>query len=108
MLHGPYVLLILGKEVGHMTTLPEFLKSYSKDDDMKGEYKACNKKALLIEFHDAKQAKECVPKKLSNVAISKAVGLKLDRITTYVCVQITFLTCFLSLLVPGPQRIIWD
>jgi hypothetical protein len=103
MLHGPYILLILGKEVGHMTTLPKFLKSYSKDKDMKNEYKACNKKALLVEFDGAKQAKEYVLKKLSNVAISKAVSLKLERITTYVCVQITFLMCFLSLLVPGPQ-----
>ena len=85
LLHGPYILLILGKEIGHKTTLLEFLTSYSHDKDLQKEYKDSDKETLLTNFCDIKKAKESVPKKLSNVAISKAVTLKMDRIISYVC-----------------------
>ena len=95
LLHGPYVLLILGKEIGHKTTLPEFLMSYSHDEDLKQEYKDSDKKTLLADFDDIKKARESVPKKLSNVAISKAVTLKMDRIISYVC-PLSFLDAYLT------------
>jgi hypothetical protein len=67
-----------------MTTLKTFLKDYAKSSDLQKEYKQCNKGAILKEFLDTRQESVCVPKKLSNVAISKAVDAKLERITASV------------------------
>jgi hypothetical protein len=78
-----------------MTTLPEFLKGYAKDDKLQHEYKACDKVVLLTDFQKAKEAKEHVPKRCSNVAISKAVYMKLDRIMASVC-PFYFLEPFLT------------
>jgi len=66
-------------------TLPKFLKSYSTSNKLKAEYKACDKKALLTNFLNAKQAKESVPTRTSNIAISKAVISKMERVTASVC-----------------------
>ena len=68
-----------------MTTLPQFLKEYADDEKLQREWKGSDKGALLKDFQKAKEAKEHVPKRCSNVAISKAVIMKMDRITASVC-----------------------
>ena len=73
-----------------MTTLKTFLKDYAKSSDLQAEYRRCDKDAILKDFLDTRQERECVPKKLSNVAISKAVDAKLERITAMVCSFISF------------------
>jgi len=60
-----------------MTTLKVFLKDYAKDTDLKDEYKKCDKQAILKAFLDTRQERESIPKKLSNVAISKGSGCKI-------------------------------
>jgi len=108
LIHGPYILLLLDKDVGDKTTLPEFLKDYSKNEKLKNEYKKCNKEELLTNFHDAKEADESVPKRLSNVAVSKGVRMKMERITTFVCPHSFSPRISHPVLVPGPQLLIWD
>lgn len=66
-------------------TLPEFLKLYTKDEKLKAEYNACDKKALLKDFKDAKETKECVPTRQANATVSKAVTRKMKFIMTHVC-----------------------
>jgi len=85
LLQGPYIIFPLDKEKGYMTTLPEFLTEYADDDKLQTEWKACDKKVLLTDFQNAKKAKECVPKRRSNVAISKAVTMKMDHVIASVC-----------------------
>ena len=91
-----------------MTSLKDFLKDYANDTDLKAEYEKCDKDEILKVFLDTRQERESVPKKLSNVAISKAVDAKLERITASVCsyqVLDTFLT---PSLVLGAQPNVWD
>jgi len=108
LIHGPYILLLLDKDVGDKTTLLEFLKDYSKDKKLKKEYEKCDKGELLTDFHNAKEADESVLKRLSNVAVSKGVHMKMERITTFVCPH-SFSQCISHpVLVPGPQLLIWD
>ena len=91
----PYVVLVLDKEIGHKTTLQGFLTSYTTNDALKEPYKASNKEALLTNFLNVKKAKESVPMRKSNVAISLAVSSKMKRVTASVCFySITFLTYF--------------
>ena len=85
----------LDKEKGYMTTLPEFLTDYAEDMNLRDEWKACDKGALLTDFQNAKKAKEFVPKRRSNIAISKAVIMKFDRIIASVC-SYYFLDPFLT------------
>jgi len=103
LIYGPYILLLLDK-----TTLPEFLKDYSKDEKLKKEYKKCNKGDLLTDFHNAKEADESIPKRLSNVAVSQGVRMKMERITTFVCLHSFSQHISQPVLVPGPQLLIWD
>ena len=108
LIHGPYILLLLDKDVGDKTTLPEILKEYSNDKVLKKEYEKCDKEELLTDFHNAKEADESVPKRLSNVAISKAVRMKMECITTFVCPRSFSQRISHPVLVPGPQLLIWD
>jgi len=78
-------MLLLGKTIGHKMTLPVFLKSYTKDKKLKAEYNACDKKALLKDFKDAKEAKVYVPTRQANATVSKAVTRKMKFIMTHVC-----------------------
>lgn len=94
-LQGPYIIFSLGKEKGYMTTLPAFLKDYTQDDELRREYKACDKETLFTDFENAKKVKACVPKRSSNVAISKLVYMKLDRVIASVCLSY-FLDPFLT------------
>jgi len=108
LIYGPYILLLLDKDVGNKTTLPEFLKDYSKDKKLKKEYEKCNKGDLLTDFHNAKEADESVPKRLSNVAVSQGVRMKMECITTFVCLHSFSQRISQPVLVPGPQLLIWD
>jgi len=63
-------------------TLPEFLKSYSKDEVLKAEYGACNKKELLAKFLKTKEVKEIGVMRALNISISKVVTAKLEGIMT--------------------------
>lgn len=108
LIYGPYILLLLDKDVGTKTTLPEFLKGYSKDEKLKKEYEKCDKGDLLTDFHNAKGADESVPKRLSNVAVSQGVCMKMERITTFVCPHSFSQRISHPVLVPGPQLLIWD
>lgn len=78
-------MLLLGKTIGHKMTLPEFLKLYTKNTELKAEYNAYNKKALLKDFKDTKEAKECVLTRQANATISKVVTRKMKFIMTHVC-----------------------
>jgi len=73
------------------------LKSYSKDEVLKAEYGACNKKELLAEFLKTKEAKEIRAMRASNISISKAVTAKLEGIMTGVrSCSYHFLDAFLT------------
>jgi hypothetical protein len=91
-----------------MITLKTFLKDYAKSSDLQEEYKQCDKDAILKEFLDTRQEKESVPKKLSNVAISKAVDAKIERITASVCLCQFLDTFLITSLVLGAQSNVWD
>ena len=87
------------KEKGHKTTLQGFLTSYSTSDTLKNEYKACDKGALLTNFLNAKKAKESVPMRKSNFAISNGISAKMKHVMASVYFyNITFLTNFLPRL----------
>ena len=83
-----YIIHLSDKVSGSKKTLKEFLKEYAKDTVLKAEYKKSDKEELLKDF---KRKKECVPAKVTNVSISKSVMLKMQRVTTLVC-----LYCFLD------------
>jgi len=97
LLQCAYIIVLLDKKPGEKTTLKQFLQLYRVTEELKTEYKNCNKEALLKEFHNLRQTKESVPMKVVNISVSKAVSGKMDHITTDVCL-FYFLDKYLTLL----------
>jgi len=85
LLQCAYIIVLLDKKPGDKTTLKEFLQLYRITEELKTEYKNCNKEVLLKEFHNLRQMKESVPMKVVNISVSKSVSRKLDYITSNVC-----------------------
>jgi hypothetical protein len=81
-----YLTIFLGKEKGKRITLPTFLKANSSE--LKTEFGALleeDKNTFLTSYREAKDEKENTPLRVSNIAISKAVNAKMERITAMVC-----------------------
>jgi len=79
--------LFPGKASGHKTTLPNFLKARS--GELSAEFSTLSdeqKDALLTDFLQAKAERDDATKKISNVAISKAVNAKLHNISSMVSI----------------------
>ena len=90
-------MIFLGKERGDMITLPDFLKTYKSE--LKTEFSALldeEKSAILASYTEAKEDKENLSMRVSNVSISKAVDAKMQRITAMVCLYycLDILICF--------------
>jgi len=95
IIYASYIILLLGKEEGEKMVLPDFLQLHSAIT--RNEYMAlsCNEKKVLIRDHlRAKEAEANVPKRISNIALTKAVYLKMQLVTATVSVHRTFLTHF--------------
>ncbi len=91
-------MLFLGIDRGQMTTLPNFLKAHSSE--LRTEFSMLSyqeKDSLVADHLEAKDEKENVPTRLSNVAISKAVDAKMQCITTMVCSYYCLITILISL-----------
>jgi hypothetical protein len=70
---------ILGKASGSKMTLPNLLKTHSKELKAEFDELSCDEKNLLrTQFLQAKEERNDTPSKLSNVAISKAVDSKIQ------------------------------
>ena len=94
-LYASYQSMFSGKEVGTKMTLKNLLTTQSAD--LSTQFKGLlpeEKDALLSNYLQEKENKANVPKRASSAAIAKAVYLRIDLITTTVCVCITSLTCF--------------
>ena len=92
-------MIFLGKEKGKIITLLNLLKTCS--DELKTEFSALSnedKHELLAGYLEAKDEKENIPIRASNVAISKAVDAKMQCITAMVCSYYYYLEMHLSLL----------
>lgn len=89
------IILFLGKEVGEKTVLPVFLQSHKAV--IRHGYQALSqdeKDALLRDHLQAKEEEANVPKRASNVALTKAVYSKMEVVTSTVSEHPTFLTHF--------------
>jgi hypothetical protein len=85
--------LFPGKESGPKTTLPNFLKAQS--GELSAEFSTLSheqKDALLTDFLQVKAERNDATKKISNVAISKAVDAKLHNISAMVSIVFLFFT----------------
>jgi hypothetical protein len=94
IIYASYIILLLGKE-GEKMVLPDFLPLHSAI--VRNEYMALSrdeKKALMRDHLRAKEAEVNVPKRVSNVSLTKSVYSKMQMVTATVSVHHTFLTCF--------------
>jgi hypothetical protein len=85
--------LFPGKESGQKMTLPNLLKTQS--EELSAEFSMLSheqKGTLVADFLQAKAERDNVPKKISNVAIGKAVDAKLHNISSMVSIENFFFT----------------
>jgi hypothetical protein len=76
---------LLDKENGHKTTLPQLLKNRSEELSAAFGNLSNEEKQELLTIHlDSKEERDNTPKRLSNVAVSRAVNMKLSIITNTV------------------------
>ena len=69
---------LVGKEPGCKMTLPQLLQDHSEMLSAKfNKLSKEEKEASRMAFLEAREEQETVPKRLSNVAVSKAVNAKL-------------------------------
>jgi hypothetical protein len=95
IIYASYIILLLGKEEGEKMVLPDFLPLHSAI--VRNEYMALSrdeKKALIRDHLRAKEAEVNVPKRVSNVSLTKSVYSKMQMVTATVSVHRTFLTRF--------------
>ena len=95
IIYTSHIILFLGKEEGEKMVLPDFLQLHSVV--VRSEYMAlsCDEKKVLLRDHlQAKEEEANVPKRISNVALTKAVYSKMQVVTATVSVHPTFLTHF--------------
>jgi hypothetical protein len=95
LLYASYVLFFLGKEVGEKMVLRDFLKLHK--GVLPAEYMALSpeeKRRLLSDYRLTKEEGINVPKRASNVALTKAVYSKIQRVTATVSVRTNFLMHF--------------
>ncbi|KAN0111299.1 hypothetical protein V8E52_008674 [Russula decolorans] len=79
--NAPYVHSLADKENGHKTTLPQLLKGRSEELSATfGKLSNDEKQELLTKHLNSKEERDDTPKRLSNVAVSKAVSIKLNSI----------------------------
>jgi hypothetical protein len=78
-------IIFLDKENGHKTTLPQLLKGRSEELSATfGKLSNDEKQELLTKHLNSKEERDDTPKRLSNVAVSKAVSIKLNSIINMV------------------------
>jgi hypothetical protein len=95
LLYASYILFFLGKEVREKMVLPDFLK-LSKGV-LQVEFMALSpeeKGRLLSDYLLTKEERINVPKRASNIALTKAVYSKIQRVTATVSVCTNFLMHF--------------
>jgi hypothetical protein len=79
------ILFTVDKENGHKTTLPQLLKQRSNElSNEFGKLSNTEREDLLTRHLQSKTERDDVPKRLSNVAVSRAVNVKLKMITNAV------------------------
>ncbi len=79
-------MLFSGKAKGYMTTLLELLKAHS--NEIRAEFNSLSnseKDTFLTDYLQAKEKKENAPKRLSNIAVSKVVDMKMQTVIATVC-----------------------
>jgi len=86
--------ILIGKEDGKKTTLPNFLTTQSGDISVQYQALSPDEKDVLLSKHLQAKEKENVPRRVSHTAISKAVYLQMELVSETVRVCITSLTCF--------------
>jgi hypothetical protein len=95
IIYASYFILLLGKEEGEKMVLLDFLPLHLAI--VRNEYMALShdeKKALIRDHLRAKEVEVNVPKRVSNVSLTKSVYSKMQMVTATVSVHCTFLMHF--------------